>query len=60
VKNGTTAAYGVISNLDEKAREYFQVLEGLQPGEQVITSSYENFSDVDSMDVLEIKRLHRI
>jgi HlyD family secretion protein len=23
--------------------EYFQVLDGLKPGEKVITSSYENF-----------------
>jgi len=25
--------------------EYFEVLEGLKPGDQVITSSYENFGD---------------
>lgn len=29
--------------LGRKNPEYFEVLDGLQPGEQVITSSYENF-----------------
>ena len=28
---------------------YFEVLEGLQPGEKVITSSYENFGDMDRL-----------
>lgn len=31
--------------LGQKNPVYFEVLEGLQPGEQVITSSYENFGD---------------
>lgn len=31
--------------LGRKNTENFEVLEGLQPGEQVITSSYENFGD---------------
>lgn len=31
--------------LGRKNPEYFEVLEGLQVGEQVITSSYENFGD---------------
>jgi HlyD family secretion protein len=29
--------------------QYFEVLEGLQPGEKVITSSYENFGDKDKL-----------
>src|SRR5688572_2653329 len=60
VKNGTTAVRRGIKLGRKSGAEYFQVLEGLQPGDQVITSSYENFSDVDSLDLLEIKRLHRI
>ena len=59
VKNGTTAVRRNIK-LGRKNSESFQVLEGLQPGEEVITSSYENFSDVDSLDLLEIRRLNRI
>ena len=31
--------------LGRKNTENYEVLEGLQPGEQVITSSYENFGD---------------
>jgi HlyD family secretion protein len=31
--------------LGRKNTENFEVLEGLQPGDQVITSSYENFGD---------------
>jgi HlyD family secretion protein len=26
---------------------FFEVLEGVQPGERVITSSYDNFGDMD-------------
>jgi hypothetical protein len=59
VKNGTTAVRRNIK-IGRRNSESFQVLEGLQPGEQVITSSYENFRDADSLDLLEIKRLHRI
>jgi HlyD family secretion protein len=29
--------------------QYFEVLQGLQPGEKVITSSYENFGDKDKL-----------
>ena len=31
--------------LGRKNSEYFEVLEGLQPGDKVITSSYDNFGD---------------
>ncbi len=33
--------------LGRKNTEYYEVLDGLQPGEKVITSSYENFGDND-------------
>ncbi|HRG08884.1 MAG TPA: hypothetical protein PLJ08_09925, partial [Cyclobacteriaceae bacterium] len=35
---GDAPAYG-------RVREHFEVLEGLQPGDRVITSSYENFGN---------------
>jgi HlyD family secretion protein len=31
--------------LGRKSPDYFEVLEGLQPGDKVITSSYENFGN---------------
>lgn len=43
-KGGNRAVKRTIS-LGQKNPQYFEVLEGLQEGEQVITSSYENFGD---------------
>ncbi|MCF6402092.1 efflux RND transporter periplasmic adaptor subunit [Chitinophaga filiformis] len=43
-KGGKRAVKRNIS-LGQKNPQYFEVLEGLQEGEQVITSSYENFGD---------------
>lgn len=43
-KTGTRAVKRNIS-LGQKNPQFFEVLEGLQEGEQVITSSYENFGD---------------
>ncbi|MDB5239602.1 MAG: family efflux transporter subunit [Spirosoma sp.] len=36
--------------LGRKNPEYYEVLDGLQPGEQVITSSYENFGDNEVLE----------
>lgn len=33
--------------LGRKNTEHFEVLEGLQPGDKVITSSYENYGDIE-------------
>lgn len=33
--------------LGRKNTEHFEVLEGLEPGDRVITSSYENFGDIE-------------
>lgn len=35
--------------LGRQNTQSFEVLEGLQPGEKVITSSYDNYSDVDKL-----------
>src|SRR6185312_15026995 len=43
-KTGKRAVKRNIS-LGQKNPQFFEVLEGIQPGEQVITSSYENFGD---------------
>ncbi len=45
-KSGKKAVKRNIS-LGRKNPLYFEVLEGLQPGDQVITSSYENFGNKD-------------
>lgn len=36
--------------LGRKNPEFYEVLEGLQPGEQIITSSYENFGDNEVLE----------
>ncbi|WP_337044699.1 efflux RND transporter periplasmic adaptor subunit [Emticicia sp. 17c] len=50
-KSGSKAIKRKIT-LGRKNPEYFEVLEGLQVGDQVITSSYENFGD---NEVLQLK-----
>lgn len=47
-KNGKTAYRSGIS-LGRQNPEYFEVLEGLQPGDKVVTSSYENFGDKEEL-----------
>jgi HlyD family secretion protein len=48
-EDGKRAAKRKIT-LGRKNPEYFEVLEGLQPGEKVITSSYENFGDNEVLE----------
>ena len=48
-KSGQRATKRTIT-LGRKNPEYYEVLEGLQPGEQVITSSYENFGDNEVLE----------
>jgi len=50
-KSGSKAVKRKIT-LGRKNPEYFEVLEGLEVGDQVITSSYENFGD---NEVLQLK-----
>jgi HlyD family secretion protein len=38
-------------SLGRKNPQFFEVLSGLEPGEQVITSSYENFGDKDVLNL---------
>jgi len=40
--------------LGRKNTEVFEVLEGLKPGDQVITSSYEEFKDNETLDLNEL------
>jgi len=49
-ENGTKATKRNIS-LGRKNPQFFEVLSGLEPGESVITSSYENFGDKDILNL---------
>ena len=43
------SAYKSSIKLGSQNTEYYEVLEGLEPGEKVITSSYSNFGDIDEL-----------
>ncbi|MEM6515659.1 MAG: efflux RND transporter periplasmic adaptor subunit [Bacteroidota bacterium] len=47
-ENGDTA-YKVDIQLGSQNTEYYEVLDGLQPGDKVITSSYDSFGDVEEL-----------
>lgn len=47
-EKGTLAVKRNIS-IGRQNPKYYEVLEGLNPGEQVIVSSYDNFNDVDQL-----------
>ncbi|MBJ7879850.1 efflux RND transporter periplasmic adaptor subunit [Gelidibacter salicanalis] len=47
-ENGDTA-YKVDISLGSQNTEYYEVLSGLQPGDKVITSSYDNYGDVQEL-----------
>ena len=49
-KSGSQAEKRDIS-LGRKNPQYFEVLSGLEPGEEVVTSSYENFGDKDILNL---------
>ncbi len=49
-KAGTEAVKRNIS-LGRQNPDYFEVLSGLKPGEKVVTSSYDNFGDVDKLEI---------
>ncbi|HTY36630.1 MAG TPA: HlyD family efflux transporter periplasmic adaptor subunit [Bacteroidota bacterium] len=47
-KSGSFAVKRTVK-LGRQNPQVFEVLEGLQPGEQVVTSSYDNFGDIDKL-----------
>jgi HlyD family secretion protein len=47
VLDGDNRAAKRTIKLGRKNTEHFEVLEGLQPGDKVITSSYENYGDIE-------------
>lgn len=42
-------AYRVDIQLGSQNTEYYEVLQGLEPGDKVITSSYDNFGDIQEL-----------
>lgn len=42
-------AYRIDIQLGRQNTEYYEVLQGLKPGEKVITSSYENYGDIQEL-----------
>jgi HlyD family secretion protein len=47
-ENGTTA-YRVDVQLGRQNPDFYEVLEGLQPGDKVVTSSYENYGNMQEL-----------
>ncbi|WP_300439092.1 HlyD family efflux transporter periplasmic adaptor subunit [Christiangramia sp.] len=46
-------AYKTSIRLGSQNTEYYEVLEGINPGDRVITSSYSNFGDIDELVINE-------
>lgn len=44
-----TMAYKVDIQLGRQSTDYYEVLEGLKPGEKVVTSSYENYGNMQEL-----------
>ena len=44
-----SVAYKVDISLGSQNTEYYEVLSGLEPGDKVITSSYDNYGDVEEL-----------
>ena len=49
VSDDGTTAYRVDISLGSQNTEYFEVLNGLQEGDKVITSSYDNYGDITEL-----------
>jgi len=47
-ENGKTA-YRIDIQLGRQNTEYYEVMQGLKPGDKVITSSYENYGDIQEL-----------
>ncbi|EDP71720.1 efflux transporter, RND family, MFP subunit [Flavobacteriales bacterium ALC-1] len=49
VSEDGNSAYKVNVRLGSQNTEYYEVLEGLNPGDKVVTSSYDSFGDVEEL-----------
>jgi HlyD family secretion protein len=48
-------AYKVDIQLGRQNPEFYEVLEGLKPGDKVVTSSYENYGDMQELVIKKQK-----
>ncbi|MOA26831.1 hypothetical protein D3C78_1476570 [compost metagenome] len=48
--DGTTA-YKVDIQLGRQNPDYYEVLGGLKPGDKVVTSSYDNYGDIQELNI---------
>jgi HlyD family secretion protein len=53
VTDDGSTAYKVDISLGSQNTEYYEVLSGLEPGDVVITSSYDNYGDVEELVLKE-------
>ena len=49
VSDGGGTAYKVDVQLGRQNPDYYEVLQGLKPGDKVVTSSYENYNDMQEL-----------
>ncbi|RFM25957.1 efflux RND transporter periplasmic adaptor subunit [Deminuibacter soli] len=49
VNESGTMAYKVDMQLGSQNQDYFEVMQGLKPGDKVITSSYENYGNIQEL-----------
>jgi len=49
LNEGSTKAYRADIRLGRQNPDYYEVLEGLNPGDKVITSNYENYNDMQEL-----------
>lgn len=49
LNNDGSKAYKVNIQLGRQNPEYYEVIEGLQPGDKVVTSSYENYGEMQEL-----------
>ncbi len=49
VNENGTKAYKIDIQLGSQNPDYYEVLQGLKPGDKVITSSYENYGDIQEL-----------
>lgn len=53
VSDDGSTAYKVDISLGSQNTEYYEVLSGIEPGDKIITSSYDNYGDVQELVIKE-------
>ncbi|MEO8087374.1 MAG: HlyD family efflux transporter periplasmic adaptor subunit [Bacteroidota bacterium] len=53
VNEGSTKAYRVDIRLGRQNPDYYEVLDGLKPGDKVITSNYENYNEMQELVLVQ-------